>query len=284
MKELLIRSVSGLVYVTVLAAAALGGSQWIALLLLFFLLTGSFELLRLTNRDMPALYRNIVTGLMTLLFSFVTVIVACEENNISSILALFVLLLVFAIILIFLILRNLSMNDVSFASLLGGTGSILTYLIFPFICMILLTEVTSDYGLPTILILFIIVWANDTFAYLVGTAIGKHKMLEKISPKKSWEGFSGGIILTIILLYSLMKLDIITWSPALLTASVFAIGAGTLGDLLESKLKRDAGVKDSGKLIPGHGGILDRIDSLLLAAPIFLLCIIIIEFIEFPYL
>lgn len=108
-------------------------------------------------------------------------------------------------------------------------------------------------------------WINDTMAYIVGSLIGKTQM-SKISPKKTWEGTVGGIILCVIVMSfigQLMSLNRIDSIFIALICSVF----GTLGDLLESKLKRMAGVKDSGHIMPGHGGFLDRFDSLLVATP-----------------
>jgi phosphatidate cytidylyltransferase len=114
------------------------------------------------------------------------------------------------------------------------------------------------------------IWINDTMAYLVGSVIGKTPF-SKISPKKTWEGTIGGAILCIILITLLFhatslfsnELSILNW---IIIASLCAV-FGTLGDLFESKLKRMAGIKDSGKIMPGHGGFLDRFDSLLFAAP-----------------
>ena len=114
---------------------------------------------------------------------------------------------------------------------------------------------------------FIILWSNDVFAYLVGSTIGKTKLAERISPKKTWEGTIGGIILSMLAAYVLsnyfFSLDLENWLVLGFLISIFA----TLGDLLESWFKRQAGVKDSGKLMPGHGGILDRFDGMILAAP-----------------
>jgi len=114
---------------------------------------------------------------------------------------------------------------------------------------------------------FFLIWSNDTFAYLVGISIGKHRLFERISPKKSWEGFIGGIICTqgVAYLISIYFTEIawMHWLAIALIISIF----GTLGDLVESMLKRSLGVKDSGTILPGHGGILDRFDAVLLAAP-----------------
>lgn len=124
----------------------------------------------------------------------------------------------------------------------------------------------TDFGWIAPLVLIASIWINDTMAYLVGSWIGKHP-LSKVSPKKTWEGTIGGIILSIALMsligYGMHSYVVPVFAIIALIASV----AGTLGDLLESKLKRMAGVKDSGQIMPGHGGFLDRFDSLLLATP-----------------
>lgn len=115
--------------------------------------------------------------------------------------------------------------------------------------------------------LFVLIWSSDSFAYFTGRLFGKHKMAPKISPKKTWEGFAGGVILTIILGYFIEKYFPElrgNWMIVGLLVSVFA----PLGDLVESQLKRTFGVKDSGNIIPGHGGILDRLDSFMVCAPV----------------
>lgn len=133
-----------------------------------------------------------------------------------------------------------------------------------------------------LLLLFILVWINDTFAYLSGRALGKHKLWERISPKKTWEGFWGGAIMTIVAaaLCGLFAADYFggfSWIVMALLGMVVSV-AGTLGDLVESLLKRTVGVKDSGNIIPGHGGILDRIDSILLVIPATLIFIFFVLF------
>ena len=111
-----------------------------------------------------------------------------------------------------------------------------------------------------------IVWANDVFAYLVGVTMGKHRLCERISPKKSWEGFFGGILGAIgVGALGAYFLDG-RYEIWISLAAIIAI-TGVLGDLVESMFKREAGVKDSGNIMPGHGGVLDRFDALLVSAP-----------------
>ena len=119
-----------------------------------------------------------------------------------------------------------------------------------------------------ILAFFILLWSNDTFAYLVGVSIGKHRLFERISPKKSWEGFWGGLIMTIVISIILSKLfNFYNIQHAISIALIISV-FGTFGDLMESMFKRSIGIKDSGHILPGHGGILDRFDAVLLALPI----------------
>jgi len=115
---------------------------------------------------------------------------------------------------------------------------------------------------------FLLLWANDTGAYLVGSAFGKHRLMERISPKKSWEGFLGGLAVTLIVSRLLSNflgvVDVKGWIYVALIVTI----AGTFGDLIESMLKRSVGFKDSGSIMPGHGGFLDRFDSVVIAFPL----------------
>lgn len=126
-------------------------------------------------------------------------------------------------------------------------------------------EIVYHYLLP--LALFIFLWMNDTGAYCFGVLFGKHRLFERISPKKSWEGFFGGLVVAVAsgisISFASPVLTMWQWAGFALVVAVF----GTWGDLVESLLKRTLGIKDSGKILPGHGGILDRFDSALLAIP-----------------
>ncbi len=135
----------------------------------------------------------------------------------------------------------------------------------------------SNFSLEVIF-LFILIWCSDTFAYIVGKFFGKHKMAPKISPKKTWEGYAGGVVLTLVLSYFVEM-----YQPQLRGNWMFVgflIAAfAPLGDLVESQLKRTFGVKDSGNIIPGHGGVLDRLDSFLICVPVVYLYFILEKFI-----
>jgi len=160
------------------------------------------------------------------------------------------------------------MHNIGF-TLLG-----MLYVVVPFsLLSSLLFEATSPtswefyYSPYKLLGLFILVWSNDTFAYLTGRTLGRTKLFERISPKKTWEGTIGGVVLTqgtayVLSLY-FTELSLLNWMVVGLIVSV----TGTLGDLVESMFKRSLNVKDSGTLLPGHGGILDRFDGVLLSAP-----------------
>ncbi len=138
------------------------------------------------------------------------------------------------------------------------------FLPFLFSFIVLVREVNTMW----LMFLFFVIWASDTFAYFTGITLGKHKLIPKVSPKKSYEGLIGGIIGALIVAFifnyyffhlSILKIFII---------AIDVIVAGVIGDLIESMIKRSANVKDSGNIIPGHGGILDRFDSILFAAPV----------------
>ncbi len=128
-------------------------------------------------------------------------------------------------------------------------------------------QICSGEWTPLVMLLyFIVVWANDIFAYLAGITFGKHCLFERLSPKKSWEGFIGGVVGSVLIAVAVSK--ILDHSTALWVGiAVIASVTGVLGDLVESMFKRSINMKDSGSLMPGHGGWLDRFDSLLLSSP-----------------
>jgi phosphatidate cytidylyltransferase len=153
-----------------------------------------------------------------------------------------------------------------------------------------LVGVRIRFGFAWVIMAFVVAWLNDTTAYFAGHSFGRHPLFPRISPKKTWEGFAGGIAGSVVgalvvrwlflpdVLRSLSLSDRVAWeggAPTIGGAVLVGLGAavvGPLGDLAESMVKRAAGVKDSGRTIPGHGGLLDRIDALLFVAPWIYLC------------
>ncbi len=149
----------------------------------------------------------------------------------------------------------------------SATATTLALIYLPFLAGFLILLGNADQGLEQVMTFVVLVGCNDTFGYLVGVLIGKHPMAPNISPKKSWEGLAGSVIFTVIggsLMFDLV-LDTNWWIGAIV--GLVMVFTATSGDLIESAMKRDLQLKDMGSLLPGHGGILDRLDSVLLSAP-----------------
>lgn len=144
----------------------------------------------------------------------------------------------------------------------------LIYIILPISTTNFIIQYNSEFQPLLLLSVFILAWCNDTFAYLTGVKFGKRRLFERHSPKKSWEGFVGGFIFTIIAGIVISKFSNIFAMQHWIVISIIVSSVGTLGDLVESMFKRQMGVKDSGKILPGHGGILDRFDILFIVLPI----------------
>lgn len=135
----------------------------------------------------------------------------------------------------------------------------------------------NDFAKFLIMGIFILIWVNDSFAYLVGRSIGRTKLFPSVSPKKTVEGAVGGFIFSLVAAYFMSKYETNVSLPQWLILATVIVLTGSLGDLIESKFKRAAGVKDSGAILPGHGGMLDRLDSLIFAAPYAYLTLIIFK-------
>lgn len=144
------------------------------------------------------------------------------------------------------------------------------FLALPLVLLMDITIKNESYNPYLLLGFFILIWVYDSGAYLTGMLFGKHKLFERISPKKTWEGLIGGGIISILTAFFVLGRffpDLLAWQWAIV--AIIVIVFGTFGDLVESMLKRNAGVKDSGYFMPGHGGMLDRFDSTFMAAPFF---------------
>jgi phosphatidate cytidylyltransferase len=148
--------------------------------------------------------------------------------------------------------------------------SCIIYIAIPFSILVSIPAVVvqeNSFGKIIIMSFFLLIWTYDIFAYLTGMWLGKHKLFERISPKKTWEGLIGGLIFCIAfavgLSYFIKELTLVQW----IIMAVLIMVSGTFGDLVESMFKRSANCKDSGNIFPGHGGVLDRFDAVLFAAP-----------------
>lgn len=141
----------------------------------------------------------------------------------------------------------------------------------------ILNLIATAENIHWILALFILIWVSDTGAYLTGITLGKHKLFERISPKKTWEGFIGGTVFAIagslVFWYFFHTIPVWKW----IVFGILVVLFGTYGDLFESLLKRTVNIKDSGNILPGHGGLLDRFDSLLLAIPVIYIYLIFLK-------
>ncbi len=234
-------------------------------LITFFLFMGAWECIKMMKFDPKSWEKWLVFPLI--LFVFYQLFSKRYFNhgfyfnfNISEILALS--LIAIAVVTLFRFPKELYYDS-------GKLIFTVIYTAIPFGFALALPTFSATEQTFTleVFFLFVLIWSSDSFAYFTGKFLGKHKMAPKISPKKTWEGFAGGVFFTIILGYFIEM-----YHPDLrgnymivgLLVSVF----GPVGDLVESQLKRNFGVKDSGNIIPGHGGILDRLDSFIISVPV----------------
>ncbi|MFA7115751.1 MAG: phosphatidate cytidylyltransferase [Bacteroidales bacterium] len=269
MKQLLIRSISGLVFLALIVSAIL--VHPIYFLILFALIVGicMHEYLHMSLGNSYTLEKllAIISGVSLFVLSFYVS---------SSILKIeYLLIPLIPLILIYIsLLYNKNDNYKIYPYLMNSV----LYCAIPFsMTTIILFDSSNEYML---LSLFIILWSSDVGAYLFGMAFGqngKHKLFPSISPKKSWEGYFGSLICSLLAGFLLYKYDLIniSFTSSLIIAVLINV-FGALGDLVESQLKRNFGVKDSGKIMPGHGGLLDRFDGALLSFPIAIIYLILI--------
>ncbi|MHC5202525.1 phosphatidate cytidylyltransferase [Myroides sp. LJL119] len=253
MSETLTRAISGVVYILLLISATLYCSISFEILFALFMLIASYEFAKLISLPKAV---TISTTLVALgVYFFYPSLIP------GSIIAGFAILVLLA--LMAELFTTQKPNRSVFIKLIIFLG----YIICPFLCLLLLPFNHQEYKPEIIIGMFILIWTNDTFAYLVGKKIGKNKLFERISPKKTIEGFLGGIffciVASIILSQFFSFFSITIWISSAIFVGIF----GTIGDLVESHFKREAKVKDSGSIMPGHGGILDRLDSVIFVAP-----------------
>lgn len=254
-KSWLIRALSGLVYVGVIIGCIFWGSVPFSILAAIFGVLAVVEFERIcegiTVNNLPTILLDAV-GVVFLAFSW-----------------LIYPLLGWIVVFIFRMILQLYTKN--YRPIRSIALSLMTqiYIGVPLACM---TTMGKFVGLHFIFAIFLLIWINDTGAFVVGSLLGRHRLFERISPKKSWEGFFGGLGFCLIAswLFAIggghfwdVEMNVISWLILGLVVTLFS----TWGDLVESQMKRSLSIKDSGHLIPGHGGILDRIDSLLLVMP-----------------
>jgi phosphatidate cytidylyltransferase len=278
MNETLKRSISGAIYVILLLASILFSTNknFDSFFILFgiFLTIAVFEFCGLVNinKTVPILFAG-ATYFLTYRIANASkgevLLYSIRYNQNIEKIVLFLVLMVSVKCLLFLF-NEKKTTLTSYSKYIYLIG----YIILPFLLITKIPFGKVGYNPKIIISIFILIWTNDTFAYIVGKSIGKRKLFEKVSPKKTIEGFVGGVLFAVLASYIISKyyIEIVEsntfiWIITALIVSVF----GTIGDLIESKFKRIAGVKDSGRIMPGHGGILDRLDSVIFATPIIFL-------------
>ncbi|AWX45410.1 Phosphatidate cytidylyltransferase [Flagellimonas maritima] len=254
MKEILKRSITGVIYVVLLLGTVFLSSDAFDFLFMVFGLACLYEFKKIVR--LRGYY--IFIAYLALWWAFIYLIHDTEVINILMLLTITVDLA----LLVFLF-SNKKKEFTNIQKFIIGVFYIGGGCIF----LTMIPYKQDDFAQILIMGIFILIWVNDTFAYLVGRTMGRTKLYSAISPKKTVEGSLGGLIFALVAAYFLARYETkLALSEWFVLATVIVI-AGGLGDLLESKFKRVAGIKDSGAILPGHGGVWDRLDSLVFAAP-----------------
>jgi phosphatidate cytidylyltransferase len=264
------------VYIVLLISCVLYSTVSFFALFGFFLIVAVYEYCNLTkiNPILPLLISTI--SYASIVYLSINKIKLSSSFDLSILAAT----LVISVKCIVLLFDNSSKTITTTSKYLFLLG----YILFPFIILTKIPFGIKGYNPKILLGIFILIWTNDTFAYIVGKSIGKHKLYERISPKKTIEGFVGGLIFAVLAAFLISKyyiegsqINLYIWIGFAVIVGFF----GTIGDLVESKFKRIAGVKDSGTIMPGHGGILDRVDSVIFVSPFIFLFYQILNYVTF---
>ncbi|MDH6354363.1 phosphatidate cytidylyltransferase [Dysgonomonas sp. PH5-45] len=261
--NIVVRILTGAVFVAAILCGILF-NQYIFLacfaVLLIFILSEFYSLIGDAKQTYINKPLNIIGGLLLFGGAFVSF---SEGYNSVLVFAPYVLYLLILFISVLYRKNTDALSSLAYSVLgqfyIAVPFSLLNYIAFSY--------KQETYHYVFLLALFVLIWVNDSFAYLVGSKIGKNRLFERISPKKSWEGSVGGAVFTLlatsVFAYFYTEMSLWGWLGLGIAVIVF----GTLGDLIESLFKRTIGVKDSGNILPGHGGFLDRFDSVLFAIP-----------------
>ena len=254
MRNLLKRSLSGIVYILIFVGSILYSKESYIVLITVFGFLCIWEFSKMTTLKNYAAY---------IFFPILLFLLMKRQESFATTMVLSITLLS-SLSLMYQLFTN---KEIKLTNERSKLGVAIRYVIFSMCFLILLPFYEGGFHPYLMISILSIIWVNDSFAFLVGKNFGKNKLFPSVSPKKTVEGLLGGLVFSLLagLFISKFNLDFATlhWLAIALIVSLI----GTLGDLVESKFKRQANIKDSGNIMPGHGGILDRLDSLLFAAP-----------------
>ena len=264
------RTIFGFLFVVVVIGCIILGGFYAVLMLAAVVGLGSAEIANLYPHEKGKSLNGIVVAMSIMLYVFLSLY---SQNPESIEARIFVLPIFFNIPL----LIALFSKKHNYVEVVGSSWLSMIFVALPCGIMAMFYNETlmgTDQGWVLLIFAFLLIWVNDIFAYLTGVSIGRHKLCPRISPKKTIEGSIGGAVFTMLFAYILNRfvLNVFFFDNYMTDIQVLflALGVvvfGTLGDLTESMIKRHAGVKDSGHIIPGHGGILDRFDATFMAMP-----------------
>jgi phosphatidate cytidylyltransferase len=254
MRHLLKRSLSGIIYVLIFISAILLSKESYIVLITICGFLCIWEFTKMISLKNYAAY---------IFYAFVLFLMIQRQDSYATLLVLAVTLLSS----LFLVYQLFAKKQITFSNDRSKLGVTIRYVIFSMCFLVLLPFHKNSFHPYLMISILSIIWINDSFAFLVGKNFGSRKLFPSVSPRKTVEGFLGGLTFSLLAAFLISRLNfdfsVLNWLIIGLIVSV----VGTIGDLVESKFKRQAKIKDSGTIMPGHGGILDRLDSLLFAAP-----------------
>ena len=257
------RIIFGLIYVILIISSSLLGAFYFYSLFFIFLIISLYEFLKIIELKSVYPYILAVTSFSLAIISNSSLTIFKDNLSEKLFISIFTFVLFFTLITTLISSRKVAIQY------LGRIFLSLIYIIIPFSLLIKIPFLNLENSFDSSIIIgvFILTWSNDIFAFLIGKNFGKTKLIERVSPNKTVEGFLGGFIFTFISGYFISEycfsVQAIQWFAIAIIVSTF----GVLGDLIESMFKRQAKIKDSSNFIPGHGGFLDRLDSIIFAAP-----------------
>ena len=259
MKNFFTRTLTAGAFVAVLLGCTFYGAVSFSILFLIITLLGLIEFYTLTQKggDKPQKAVGTIVGVILYLLSALSCMYGLSSR---------ILVLILPILFLIFIIELYRKKENPFRNI-AITFIGIIYVAIPFSLLNCIVTYTGTYNYQLLFGVFFIIWCNDSGAYIVGSLLGKHKLFPRISPAKSWEGSVGGAFISFAIVFIISgwysSVSLTDW---MVIASILIV-IGTLGDLVESLFKRSIQVKDSGTLLPGHGGILDRFDSLIMAVP-----------------